>query len=40
MIMEENKKNKEILDYTHQFFMQQDDEEVNIMYRSTFNFYY
>jgi len=36
--MEENKKNKEIIDRTHKFFMQKDIEKVNLMYWSTFNF--
>jgi len=39
--MEENKtieENKEIIDDTHKLFMQKDIEEVNLMYRFTFNF--
>jgi len=39
--MEENKKigeNKKIIDDTHTFFLQKDIEEVNLMYRFTFNF--
>jgi len=38
VIMEENKKNKEIIDVAHKIFTQQIDKEVNLMYRSTFNF--
>jgi len=38
--MEEKKvvENKEIIDNTHKRFMQKDIEEVNLMYRFTFNF--
>jgi len=36
--MEENKKDEEIIDYTHKLFMQKNYEEVNLIYRSTFNF--
>jgi len=36
--MEENKKKKESIDYTHEFFTQKDIEEVNLMYQFTFNF--
>jgi len=38
VIMQENKKNEEIIDVTHKIFIQKIDEEVNLLYRSTFNF--